>query len=78
MVKYEIKRNNKNNLHGDIRCPICNKVFEFEENRNSNAVATDIQIEDNNTYVRLNMTSKCSHCRYIIQHYQVEKNNTLK
>ncbi|GEM_PF-2061438 len=80
--KYAIKRNEKGNLCGRTQCIICKKEFEFEENKNSDAVAIECEYipenRINRLFVRLNVTSKCPNCGYKTTHFQIEENETLK
>ncbi|MDR3594151.1 hypothetical protein [Clostridium sp.] len=77
MSDFEIKRNKDGNLVGMTECTICKKMFQFEENKNSEAVVKDLSDEFGKTYVRLDMFSKCPNCGYRIKHFQTEENNLL-
>lgn len=83
LSEYLIKRNSEGNLFGITKCQVCQKEFEFEENKNSEAVVDRISIEPDLhfksiEYIGLDMISKCTNCGYRIKHYQTEINKFVK
>lgn len=77
MSDFEIKKNEDGNLVGMTKCRICKNTFEFEENKNSEAVAKSISEEFEKTYLNLDMISKCPYCGYRVEHFQTEENSSL-
>lgn len=71
-----LSRNKDGNLEGIVKCKICNKSFEFEENKNSEAIAVSISETvgfDPRSYIDLEIVSKCTHCGYKIKHTGTER-----
>ncbi|MBU3215841.1 hypothetical protein LL033_11830 [Clostridium estertheticum] len=72
-----IKRNENENLIGEIKCQVCNKNYNWEENVNADAIVKNISTIGQRGYIDLEITSKCSYCNYKTKHYHNERNDSV-